>query len=88
MSRPEQMSVRERNGVWHVCIGTGDSWFQPILCSELEGINAPGPRVQREPTCPVCITILNEEWPDDEEPLTFLKLNLLNYRDGGLMRRR
>jgi hypothetical protein len=47
--------VRERNGVWHVVRGRGDSWFRPIMCSEVEGINLPGTTEVREPTCSDCV---------------------------------
>lgn len=50
----EHDSVRH---IWHVAAGKGDSTFQPILCDDVEGINMPGNRVARQPTCVECYRI-------------------------------
>lgn len=44
--------------VWHIVpVGyrEGDGVFAPILCSDEEGIVAPGPTEVRAATCPQCI---------------------------------
>lgn len=40
--------------LWHIA-GIGDEDFMPIVCSEDEGIVAPGNIVTRKPTCPDCV---------------------------------
>lgn len=53
--------VMERGGIWHVVGGEGDPWFRPILCHDSEGIIAPGPGYEREPTCPECRALTQTE---------------------------
>lgn len=49
--------------LWHVCKGDGDDKFQPILCNTVPelpgevGINMPGNRTHRQPTCIDCYRI-------------------------------
>lgn len=60
--------VMERRGevadalepIWHACMGRGDADWQPIMCGQQDGsgINLPGNRERREPTCPSCIKAL------------------------------
>lgn len=59
MGLPECVLERRRDAsdVWHLAAGEGDSWWRPIACDDREGIVAPGPGYERQPTCVGCYRI-------------------------------
>lgn len=60
----ERIGESRKGEIWHVAMPKGNPWFRPILCGE--GILAPGPGYDREPTCPECIRRLAESLPRKE----------------------
>jgi len=57
--RREQLRVAEQ--IWHVARPGGDDQWRGIACSPDEGIVLPGHGVDRDPTCPDCLTLLTDQ---------------------------
>lgn len=58
---PECILERAPQAQWHVAKGEGSDTFQPILCADEEGVNMPGNRVRRQPTCISCYARWRQE---------------------------